>query len=145
MHNKLIAKVSATINAPIAKVWDALVTPEIIKRYFFGTTVVSDWKEGSSIIWKGEWEGKTYQDKGVGELRVASAVHEHANITAIEEPLSPFTAMSRTPSPLNQGCEYLMVAKSPVPIPVLDPVTYTFRVLSTAMAVAISWPFPGPL
>jgi uncharacterized protein YndB with AHSA1/START domain len=40
MDKKLIAKVSATINAPIAKVWDALVTPELIKRYFFGTTVV---------------------------------------------------------------------------------------------------------
>jgi uncharacterized protein YndB with AHSA1/START domain len=50
MDNKLIAKVSATINAPIAKVWDALVTPEMIKRYMFGATVVSDWKEGSSII-----------------------------------------------------------------------------------------------
>jgi len=65
MDKKLIAKVSATINAPIAKAWDALVTPELIKRYFFGTTVVSDWKEGSSITWKGEWQGKTYQDKGV--------------------------------------------------------------------------------
>jgi uncharacterized protein YndB with AHSA1/START domain len=65
MDNKLIAKVSATINAPIAKVWDALVTPEIIKRYMFGATVVSDWKEGSSIIWSGEWEGKSFQDKGV--------------------------------------------------------------------------------
>src|SRR6266852_4565491 len=65
MDKKLIAKVSATINAPIAKAWDALVTPELIKRYFFGTTVVSDWKEGSSITWNGEWQGKTYQDKGV--------------------------------------------------------------------------------
>jgi uncharacterized protein YndB with AHSA1/START domain len=31
----------------------------------FGTNVVSDWKEGSPIIWKGEWRGKKYEDKGV--------------------------------------------------------------------------------
>ena len=36
----------------------------MIKQYMFGTTVVSDWKEGSSIIWKGEWQGKPYKDKG---------------------------------------------------------------------------------
>ena len=30
----------------------------------FGTTVVSDFKEGSNITWKGEWKGKTYEDKG---------------------------------------------------------------------------------
>ena len=30
----------------------------------FGTTVSSDWKEGSDITWKGEWKGKQYEDKG---------------------------------------------------------------------------------
>lgn len=59
-----VARVSATIDAPIASVWDALVTPETIKRYMFGTTVVSDWKPGSPIVWRGEWKGKTYEDKG---------------------------------------------------------------------------------
>jgi uncharacterized protein YndB with AHSA1/START domain len=61
----LIARASITINAPIGKVWDALVNPEKIKQYMFGTNAVSDWKEGSSIIWKGEWEGKKYEDKGL--------------------------------------------------------------------------------
>jgi uncharacterized protein YndB with AHSA1/START domain len=31
----------------------------------FGATVVSDWKVGSPIVWKGEWQGKKYEDKGV--------------------------------------------------------------------------------
>ena len=31
----------------------------------FGTTVISDWKEGSKIVQKGEWQGKPYEDKGV--------------------------------------------------------------------------------
>jgi uncharacterized protein YndB with AHSA1/START domain len=64
MDKNLIAKASTTINAPVAKVWDALVNPKLIKQYMFGTNVVSDWKEGSPIVWKGEWEGKAYEDKG---------------------------------------------------------------------------------
>jgi uncharacterized protein YndB with AHSA1/START domain len=63
-YKELIANVSITINTPIAKVWEALVNPDMIKQYMFGTNVVTDWKEGSPIVWKGEWQGKAYQDKG---------------------------------------------------------------------------------
>lgn len=65
MDKNLIAKASIKINAPSEKVWNALVNPEAIKQYMFGTTVVSDWHEGSPIVWKGEWQGKSYEDKGV--------------------------------------------------------------------------------
>ena len=61
----LIARCSITVDAPPEKVWDALVTPAAIKQYMFGTNVSSDWKEGSPITWKGEWQGKAYEDKGV--------------------------------------------------------------------------------
>jgi uncharacterized protein YndB with AHSA1/START domain len=30
----------------------------------FGTEAISDWKKGSSITFRGEWEGKSYEDKG---------------------------------------------------------------------------------
>jgi uncharacterized protein YndB with AHSA1/START domain len=65
MDRNLIAMASVTINAPSKKVWDALVNPEAIKQYMFGTNVVSDWREGSPIIWRGEWQGTLYEDKGV--------------------------------------------------------------------------------
>jgi uncharacterized protein YndB with AHSA1/START domain len=65
MDKKLIAKTSETIDAPAKKVWNALVDPTAIKQYMFGTNVVSDWQEGSPIVWKGEWQGKPYEDKGV--------------------------------------------------------------------------------
>ncbi|HTE02245.1 MAG TPA: SRPBCC family protein [Mucilaginibacter sp.] len=55
---------SISINATAAKVWQVLTDPAIVKQYFFGTNVKSDWKKGSPIIWEGEWEGKTYQDTG---------------------------------------------------------------------------------
>jgi uncharacterized protein YndB with AHSA1/START domain len=60
----LIAKATTTIKAPTDRVWDALVNPKIIRKYMFGTTVNSDFKVGSPITWKGEWEGKKYEDKG---------------------------------------------------------------------------------
>ena len=61
----LIATAKTTIEVSANKVWEALVTPEIIKKYMFGTTVKSDWKEGSPITWSGEWNEKSYTDKGV--------------------------------------------------------------------------------
>ena len=45
--------------------WHALTDPALIKEYLFGTNVVSDWHEGSPIVWRGEWQGKSYEDKGV--------------------------------------------------------------------------------
>ncbi len=65
MEKPIVAHASTVIDAPIDKVWDALVNPGTIKQYMFGTHVISEWKEGRPIIWKGEWEGKSYEDKGV--------------------------------------------------------------------------------
>ncbi|WP_276373758.1 SRPBCC domain-containing protein [Chryseolinea sp. H1M3-3] len=53
------------IKAPVNKVWEALVNPEMVREYFFGSSQITDWKVGSPIIWEGEYEGKKYQDKGV--------------------------------------------------------------------------------
>ena len=47
-----------------AEVWASLTDPEQIKKYMFGSQVVTDWEPGSSIVWKGEYEGKRYEDKG---------------------------------------------------------------------------------
>jgi uncharacterized protein YndB with AHSA1/START domain len=59
-----MAQATIIINAPALKVWDALTKPELIKQYLFGTTVITDWKVGSPIIYEGQWQGKPYQDKG---------------------------------------------------------------------------------
>ena len=64
MEKELVLKTSVSINASTAKVWDALINPEQIKKYFFGTEAISDWKIGSTLIFKGIWEGKEYKDKG---------------------------------------------------------------------------------
>ena len=79
----LTARSSITIAAPAEKVWTALITPAAIKQYMFGTTVVSDWKEGSPIIFKGEWQGKSYEDRGDPAVQAVAhaAVHPHQRPT----------------------------------------------------------------
>ena len=64
MTNTFVAKAAITINAPTARVWDALTQPELIKQYLFGTKVTTDWQVGSPIVYEGVWEGKAYKDKG---------------------------------------------------------------------------------
>ncbi len=65
MDRNFISKTSIVINAPVAKIWEALVNPEIAKKYFFGADVVSSWKEGSPITFKGEYQGNMYEEKGL--------------------------------------------------------------------------------
>ena len=64
MTDKLTSQATSTINTPASKVWDALTNPSLIKQYLYATEVKSDWKVGSPITYKGEWEGKSYEDKG---------------------------------------------------------------------------------
>jgi uncharacterized protein YndB with AHSA1/START domain len=64
MNKTFIAKAIITINEPSSKVWEALTTPSMIKQYFFGVDIVTDWKVGSPIIYKGQWQGKSFEDKG---------------------------------------------------------------------------------
>ena len=56
--NKRIVTNSITINAPVSKVWDALVNPEQTQKYMFGCKATSDWKPGSVLTWPGVYEGK---------------------------------------------------------------------------------------
>jgi uncharacterized protein YndB with AHSA1/START domain len=64
MDKGKIARATVTIGVSRDRVWKALTSPAEIKRYFFGTNAVSNWKPGSPIVWNGEWEGKPYEDKG---------------------------------------------------------------------------------
>jgi hypothetical protein len=64
MRKDLIISSSIDINATAKKVWQALVTPEIIKKYLFGTETITDWKTGSKIVFTGEYQGQKYSDHG---------------------------------------------------------------------------------
>ena len=64
MTTNLIARANITIHAPASRVWEALTDPQLIKQYFFGSNIVTDWKVGSPIYYRGEWQGQAYEDKG---------------------------------------------------------------------------------
>nr|WP_294942401.1 SRPBCC domain-containing protein [uncultured Mucilaginibacter sp.] len=49
-----IVKKSINIKAEPAEVWDALTNPQKTQKYFFKCRVISDWKEGSKITFKGK-------------------------------------------------------------------------------------------
>ena len=65
MKDTLMAETSISVDASPAQVWKALTTPVLIKKYLMGTDVSTDWKEGSTITYNGEYEGKKYHDKGI--------------------------------------------------------------------------------
>jgi uncharacterized protein YndB with AHSA1/START domain len=54
MSKGFVAHATTAIKAPVDSVWEALVNPAMIRQYFFGTEVVSVWREGSLIRWKGD-------------------------------------------------------------------------------------------
>ena len=64
MGKGLVATAVTTIQAPRERVWGALIDPEQIKQYMFGANVISEWRVGSPIVWRGEWKGKPYEDRG---------------------------------------------------------------------------------
>ena len=61
---ELTITTTTTIEAPVQEVWNATTDPDAIERWFFGVKTESDWKPGSPIVHRGEWQGKPYEDKG---------------------------------------------------------------------------------
>ncbi|HXB35356.1 MAG TPA: SRPBCC domain-containing protein [Puia sp.] len=57
MSHPLTISNSIDIHAPATKVWNALTDPAETKKYMFGCEALSDWKEGSPLIWKGNFNG----------------------------------------------------------------------------------------
>lgn len=82
--NKLSVTVSIEVNATPAQVWRAFTEPALIKEYMFGTDTTSDWKKGSTITYKGVWQGKSYEDKGT----IVDIVPEKLLHTTYYSPLS---------------------------------------------------------
>lgn len=52
------------IDAPPERVWEAITTPAQISKWFFGVDTESDWHVGGTIVHRGEYQGRPYEDKG---------------------------------------------------------------------------------
>lgn len=57
MSEPLIIRNTISIKATPEKVWDALTNPAETKKYMYGCEALSDWKAGSPLIWKGNFDG----------------------------------------------------------------------------------------
>ena len=63
-HESHVAVAETEIEASPDDVWSALTDPKKIEEYMFGSRVEADWTKGGTIVWKGEYEGKKYEDRG---------------------------------------------------------------------------------
>ena len=72
------------ISAAPKQVWHALTEPDLIREYFVGTQVETTWEPGSPIIWRGEYDGKSYEDKG----EVVEVVPEERLVVTHFSPMS---------------------------------------------------------
>jgi uncharacterized protein YndB with AHSA1/START domain len=64
VNGNFVARKRISVGAPPEVVWRALIDPAMVRQYMHGTNMETDWKVGSPITWKGEWQGRTYEDKG---------------------------------------------------------------------------------
>jgi uncharacterized protein YndB with AHSA1/START domain len=60
----IVATAEIDIAAAPDRVWETLTEPAAVKQWMFGADLETDWQVGSPIVWKGEYEGKPYADKG---------------------------------------------------------------------------------
>jgi len=59
-----ISKVELDINASPETIWRALTSPKDVKQYMMGAELETDRIVGSPVVWRGEFNGKNFEDKG---------------------------------------------------------------------------------
>lgn len=64
MVDTFTATASTVVNADPRVVWAVITDPQQLGQAFFDATVETDWRVGSPITYKGEWQGKQFEDKG---------------------------------------------------------------------------------
>ena len=52
------------LNATTEKVWNALTEPSLVKQWQYGSDLITDWKIGSEIRFRNEWEGQVFEQWG---------------------------------------------------------------------------------
>jgi uncharacterized protein YndB with AHSA1/START domain len=53
-----------TINATDERVWRVLTEPSLVKRWQYGSDLITDWTPGSPIRFRTEWDGSVFEQWG---------------------------------------------------------------------------------
>ncbi|HEY9593974.1 MAG TPA: SRPBCC domain-containing protein [Spirochaetia bacterium] len=60
----LSISVATDVNASPEAVWAVLTDPAKLGKIFWDCTVEGGFAVGSTLVWKGEWAGKPFEDRG---------------------------------------------------------------------------------
>jgi uncharacterized protein YndB with AHSA1/START domain len=90
----MTAQASRIIPATPADVWQALTSREGMKAYMMGADVETDWRVGGPITMRGEFHGKSFEDRGevrsfeperrLSYTHVSSAAPDQAHLVTFE-------------------------------------------------------------
>jgi len=63
--DKILTK-TITINAPVAKVWDALTNPDLMKKWMSESEIeiIADWQVGKPFLIRGKLHGIKFENTG---------------------------------------------------------------------------------
>jgi hypothetical protein len=64
MDNEFVISKHIEIHSSPPQVWDVLINPDKISRYFIGAETITDWQTGSEILFHHEYEGEQFTNKG---------------------------------------------------------------------------------
>ncbi len=70
MGKAQILQDSIQINSSLDKIWDVLTNPEITPIYMYTCAVISDWKIGGDVLWKGIHDDVIYVKGKLVEFEV---------------------------------------------------------------------------
>jgi uncharacterized protein YndB with AHSA1/START domain len=57
---ELLIRKSIDVDAPIEILWKILTDSEFIRQYMFGCNAETDWRPGSTLLWRGAADGVVY-------------------------------------------------------------------------------------
>jgi uncharacterized protein YndB with AHSA1/START domain len=74
IRSDLLVSTSVEINVPATRLWKVLTAPEYIREYLHGTETLTNWREGTEVIFQGEYQGHKYRDKGIVQTNIPEKI-----------------------------------------------------------------------
>jgi uncharacterized protein YndB with AHSA1/START domain len=115
MSQNFSNKKSIIINAPVGDVWKALTDPALIKQYYLGVDTIGQWKEGNTIIFKGEWQGKKVEGKGRVLQLEDEKILKHSylsNVSGLEDRPENYHKVTYRLAPQNGSTELILTEEN---------------------------------